>query len=388
MEFNLRHLRVFLSAARHSSITRAAEDCRLSQPAVTQAINKLENLLETDLFQRSAHGVFISGIGKVFARRIERALGLIDASFQVTAPRLQVTATAAQLRAFVAVCDCANFTLAARRLGIAQPTVHRAVSQLEKEALKPLLERTSTGIMPSRAGQGLARAADLMFAELAQAAMEIAELKGQESGRIVIGALPLSRAYILPSVVAGFRRTWPRIELQILDGPYDELVRELRRGAVDFLVGALRNPLPIEDLEQSALFNDSLTVMARKDHPLTSRRGLAVSDLRAFPWVVAARGTPTRRHFDRLFTEGGGSLPESVVESGSMIFARELLTLSDHLACVSSLQAEQEIAAGRIVALPYRLPDTSRPIGITTRTGWHPTASQQALLALLHQHDH
>lgn len=388
MEFNLRHLRVFLSASRNSSITKAAEECRLSQPAVTQAINKLEDLLETALFQRSAHGVFVSQVGKVFGRRVERALGLIDASFLATAPRLQVTATAAQLRAFVAVCDCANFTLAARRLGIAQPTVHRAVSQLEKEALKPLLERTSSGIVPSRSGQSLARAADLMFAELAQAAMEMSELKGRESGRIVIGAMPLSRAYILPLVVAAFRKDWPRIELQVLDGPYDELIRELRRGAVDFLVGALRNPLPIEDIEQSALFNDSLTVMARKDHPLAGRRGLIVDDLRSWPWVVAARGTPTRGHFDRLFKENGGQLPESVVESGSMIFARELLALSDHLACVSSLQAGREIAAGRIVALPFRLPDTSRPIGITTRTGWEPTASQKALLALLHRYDH
>ena len=383
MDHNLRHLRVLLAVASQGSISKAAHECGLSQPAVTQAINKLEEILSVALFERTPQGVFATPTGKALVRRVERALQLVDAAFLSVAPRLQLTATASQLRAFIAVSETGNFTLAARKLGIAQPTVHRAVSQMEKDALRPLLERTSLGILPTRAGQALARSAHLMFAELEQARMELAEALGKETGRIVIGAMPLSRIYLLPKTVARFRERWPRLQLRILDGPYGELIAGLRRGEVDFLIGALRHPPPIGDIEQLPLFEDSLTIVARAGHPLAGRSGITVDQLRQYPWAVAAAGTPTRAHFDRLFTEGGGTLPESIVESASLVFVRELLTLSDHLACVSSLQAGCEMASGQIVRIDFPLSGTSRPIGITTRKGWQPTATQQGLIDLL-----
>ena len=383
MNHNLRHLRVLLAVTSHGSISKAAEHCGLSQPAVTQAINKLEDMLGVTLFDRTPQGVFATQLGKLFSRRVERALQMLDVAVQPVAPRLQLTATASQLRAFIAVSETGNFTLAARKLDVAQPTVHRAVSQMEKEAMRPLLERTSSGILPTRAGQNLASAAHLMFAELEQGGMELADALGMESGRIVVGAMPLSRIFLLPKAVARFRERWRRLQLRVLDGPYDELVSGLRRGEIDFLVGALRNPPPIGDISQIPLFEDSLTIVARADHPLAGKNGISVDQLRQFPWAVAAAGTPTRMHFDRLFTKAGGNLPESIVESASLVFVRELLTVSDHLACVSSLQAEREVASGQIVRIDFPLTGTSRPIGITTRKDWQPTAMQQGLIDLL-----
>ena len=383
MDFNLRHLRLFLAVVRTGSITRAADECSLSQPAATQAIGKLERDMGSVLFERSSQGVFASQTGKLLARRVERAIAIFEDGCSIVAPRLRLTATSSQLRAFVAVAENGNFTLAARRLGIAQPTVHRAVTQVEAEATRPLLERTSTGIIATRAGQALARATHLTIAELQQAKMELAALAGSEAGRIVVGAMPLSRLHILPRAVATFRKRWPRIELFIKDGPYDELILGLRRGEIDFLIGALRDPQPIQDLEQIALFEDTLAIVARKDHPLASRKNLRVDDLRNWPWAVAANGTPTFTHFTRLFCADGGKLPESIVETGSLVFIGELLCASDHLACVSSLMVQREVAADRLVRLDIDLRGTNRAIGMTLRKGWEPTGTQRDLIACI-----
>jgi DNA-binding transcriptional LysR family regulator len=132
---------------------------------------------------------------------------------------------------------------------------------MEKDELRLLLERTSIGILPTRAGPMLANSAHLMFAELEQARMELTEDHGKETGRIVIGAMPLSRIYLLPETVARFRQRWPRMQLRILDGPCAEFVRGLRRGEIDFLIGALRVPPPIGDIVQLQLFEDSLTIV-------------------------------------------------------------------------------------------------------------------------------
>lgn len=380
---NLRHLRVFLAVVDSGSVTAAAEACHVSQPAVTQALHKLETATGLSLFRRSPHGLFVSEAGALLATRVRRAFAYLDPALSELAPRLRVTATAAQLQALIAVREAENFTLAARRLGIAQPTVHRAVIQLEREASRPLFERTSYGTVAGRAAVNLAQAARLAFAELAQAEADLAEAAAAEAGRIVVGAMPLSRSYLLPKAIARFRALRPRLPIQVLEGRYAELLAGLRRGEIDFLIGALRDPLPIDDVEQRLLFHDTVVVVAGKHHPLVGRPEIGIDDLTRFPWIVAQAGTPIRGHFEALFRQAGLEQPTSIVESGSLILMRELLDASDHLGCISYLQAQAEIDRGLLHALPLDLSHTSRPIGITTRKNWLPTNAQRQFMELL-----
>src|SRR5690606_13053375 len=110
----------------------------VSQPAVTQAVSKVERELGASLFSHTPQGLFATEAGTLMAHRIKRAFAYLDPALSNLSPRLKVTATAAQLNALIGVREAENFTLAARRLGIAQPTIHRAVRQLEQEAARPL----------------------------------------------------------------------------------------------------------------------------------------------------------------------------------------------------------------------------------------------------------
>jgi transposase-like protein len=116
MEHNLRHLRVVLAVVAHSFVTRAADECRVSQPAVTQALSKLERQIGGSLFKRTPQGLFANELGRIFARRVERAFAHLDPAIATIAARLRLTMTASQLRALIAVREAENFTLAARRL--------------------------------------------------------------------------------------------------------------------------------------------------------------------------------------------------------------------------------------------------------------------------------
>lgn len=381
MKASLRHLRVFLAVAEHGSITRAAEIGLVSQPAVTQAVAKLERAAGAALFRRTPQGLFPTEVGAALVRRVRRALDRLDPALDAVAPRLRLTATASQLQALIAMRETENFTLAARRLGIAQPTVHRAITQVEQEAGRTLFERTGRGMLATRPAQALALAARLAFAELDQAEADVAELTGREVGRIVVGAMPLSRSSVLPPAIARFRQLRPRLPILVHDGPYDELLAGLRRGEIDLLIGALRAPAPIGDVEQRELFRDDLVLVARRGHPLARGAAITPAALAAYPWVVARAGTPTRGHFDRLFA--GGPAPASLVESGSVILMRELIEASDHLGCVSRLQARAEIARGLLAILPFDMAGTARPIGLTLRAGWVPTRAQSEFIALL-----
>jgi len=376
---NLRHLRVFLAVAESGSVTRAADRCFVSQPAVTQAIAKLEAIAGAPLFNRTPQGFFPTEAGKVLERRASRAITILDAALGEIAPRLILTATRPQLATLIAASDTQNFSLAARRLGIAQPTAHRAVTQLEREAGKALFQRSAFGVVPTRGCAMLARQARLAFVELDQAEAELGDLAGQEVGEIVIGAMPLSRAHVLPHALGAFRAKRPNLPVKVLEGSYDELLGGLRRGEIDLLIGALRYPAPIDDIVQERLFDDTLVILAGERHPLLSG-GASLEELHDQPWLVPRRDTPARRQFDAMFADRGLPPPASIIETGSAILMREMVQDGRHLACISRAQAEGEISRGIVRVVDFAVPGPARPIGVTTRAGWHPTPAQALLL--------
>lgn len=383
MRFNLRHLRVLLAVVDTRSVTRAAELCHVSQPAVTQALSKIEATIGAPLFVRSQNGLFGNSLCDLLATRVRRAFSYLDPAFADFAPRLKVTATISQLEALIAVNEAENYTLAARRLGIAQPTVHRSVSQLEREAGRALFEKTAYGIMATRVAQSLAQAARLAFAELIQAEADLAEARSEEAGQIVVGSMPLSRSHILPTAIARFRQKRPGLPIRVMEGAYSELLAGLRRSEIDFLIGALREPEPIGDVKQSVLFHDTTVIVAGKDHPLVGRRDITADELAAYPWVVTMPGTPIRLHFDCLFEDCKVGPPQSIVESSSLILMRELLDRTHHLGFISGGQAQAEIDRALIAPLHFDLSHTRRPIGLTRRIGWLPTAAQGEFVAIL-----
>lgn len=378
---NLRHLRLLLSVAETGSLTHSASILNVSQPAVTQAIGKLERETGGRLFDRTRQGIFPTPRCEVLARRLRRAFDRLDPALTDVAPRLMLTATWAQLQSLVAVHEAENFTLAARRLGLAQPTVHRAISQLEQEAGQSLFERTAFGLLPTRQTRALVQAVMLAFAELDQADSDLSELDGGETGQIVVGSLPLSRSVLLPRALARFREQRPRYPVMVIDGRYDELLGNLRRGEVDLIIGALRQPAPIGDITQVKLFDDHLSVLARRDHPLAGKTGLTAKDLQECKWVVPRRGTPSREHFDALFAPIGQ--PESIIEAGSILLMRELLAESDHLGCISSVQAQAELSHQLLSELDVTANWPARPIGLTYRENWVPTKAQALLIDII-----
>ncbi len=382
MKWNLKHLRVFQEVARQGSVSRAADLCDLSQPAATQAIARLERGFPQPLFEHRRQGLSPTRAGLALLTRIDRALARLDAAATPISDQLMRRATHAQLQALVAVCETGSFSLAARRLGLAQPTVHRAVSYLEDAVPRPLFERQRTGLRATRACRALADAARLAFAELDQAEMEQAELAGRDAGQITLGALPLARASFLAPALLAFRATRPRIPLRIEDGPYDDLLSGLRRGRIDFLVGTLRDPLPVADIEQTPLFEDTPVLLVGPGHPLLSHPAPQLSDALRHPWVLDRPDTPARQMLDQILQDHPH--PASLIETGSMVLMHQLLRHSDHIGFASRLQADTGTGPGGLHVLHLAdLTGGARPIGLTTRRDWIPTRAQQALISAI-----
>jgi DNA-binding transcriptional LysR family regulator len=391
---NIRHLRAFREVARLQSVNKASKSVHLSQPAITQAIAKLEKQLAISLFDRHAQGMTLTGQGALFLKRVEAALNHLKEgarqSVQIglkngarTAVRFDRLVSGVQLRALIAVSNAGNFSLAARTLGISQPSVHRAARELEQLCGIELFRKIGQDIVLTRAAKALVKGAKLAKAELDQGFDEVSEWLGRRAGHIVIGAMPLVRSFVLPRAINTFMAEISGFQINTVDGPYDDLLSGLRHGDIDLLIGALRDPLPIEDVVQIPLFEEKLAIVGRFDHPLFAKSGFDLADLAALPWVVPRQGTPTRKIFDELFDVENGPRPDNVIEASSLILIRGLLLESDRLTIISPQQVHHEVQLNMLRLLPINMDTTSRAIGITTRRNWRPTRTQEDFIAHL-----
>lgn len=391
---NIRYLRCFLAVAECKSISRATEKVFLSQPAITQAISKLEAIVKVVLFDRKSDGMYITELGQVYAERVERAMqmlfdGVHDAmksagNSSLTQARHRFNLmTTTQLRALIAVAAARNFSVASRNINISQSSLHRSARDLETLLGISLLEKVSTGISPTKSALYLCRAAKLAFSEITQGQDEIQISQNKEVGEIKIGSMPFARTSILPGSIIDFCNRYPDFKVTVTDGPYADLLTHLREGDLDLLVGALRNPTPSEDVVQEELITSPLVIVARREHPLLNVATLSLPLLSKASWVVPMKNTPTRAIFDSLFTNQGTDIPERLVETSSQEVLKYLLKESDRLTVISTHQITHELANGQFKILPFAVTHGARPIGITTRKSWRPTTNQQQIIELL-----
>lgn len=385
-ELNLRHLRAVAETARLGSVSAASEAVHLSQPALTQGIAKVERLLEARLFVRRSDGMAATREGRLLARRIAAAGDLLAGGFDATGrarPGSEGRLTTAQVRAFLAFAGAGSFAGAAAASGIAQPTLHRAVGEVERLSGLDLYARAGRGVRLTAHGLAVARGMRRAVAELAAGISEVAGLSGREVGAIRIGAMPLARAALVPAAVDAFRARRPDIGVEIVDGAYPELSERLKDGELDFLVGALRGESADPALAEEPLFDDPLSIVARPGHPLARGGAAEPGRLADFPWIVARPDTPHHRQWRLLFEEAGIAPPANPILCGSVMAIRELLELGDYLALLSRDQVQRPLSVGHLVLLGRPIQATRRTIGLTTRADFRPTPLQGEMLDLV-----
>lgn len=388
-------LRCLAAVAAHGSTLRAAEAVFLSQPAVTRAVLELEKVCGIALFERGARGMVATLAGAHAAQRADMlfnhlAQGAAEAAARVKAGRRQAmpqrfagAVTSASLKALVAVAASGTEARAAQRLGVSQPAVHRSLRALEHLAGVELLHRSARGTRLTDGGEALLRRVKLAFAEARAMESDLAAWRGEIHGRVVVGALPLSVTLFLPQAVHAVRSRHPEIQVTVVDGTYESLMRQLHHADVDAIVGALR-PAP-SGVRQEMLFEDDLAVIARAGHPCLERQPPRLRDLAQWEWVVPLAGTPASAALRRAFAAEGLEPPSDVLQSNNAPFTRTLLRDTDRLALTSHGQALEDEHTGMFRRVPVALPGTTRPIGIAVRDTGTPSSDLAVVLQALRE---
>ncbi len=374
----IRQARTFLAAAKHSSITGAAKAINRSQTSVTKSLQDLERELGVELFDRTSKGVTLTAYGRALedaaneaAKAFDLAAGLVPPLLMKDSPGVsrffQMDVSDKWLDAFLATAEQQNLVRAANQLGVTTAAVSANLRKLEDTLNATLFERLPNATIPTTFARGLVRYVKLARSHLRHAGDELSGMKGEKTGRVSVGSLPFMRTLILPRAITMMRQSHPYIDVSTQEGRYDDLLAALRCGDIDLLVGALRGSAREADLIEEPLVEDELSIIVRQGHPLQAKSKLAWPDLLDYEWILPRRGTPTRELFEAAI--GGHSLtsPQHVVETSSTVLLRGLLVEADHVTVLSRHQIHYEEKHGMLAALPFALPETRRPIGVTRR---------------------
>lgn len=383
------HLLAFDTVATGGSMRHAANALHLTQPAITYAIHALERRLGTVLLTRGRGGSFLTQAGALFAKRAARSAAQLRAAISAATgldpdgeavSRHLRQLTDSQLRALVAIDAAQSFRAAAGALGIAEPSLHRPARDIELMLKVNLYRRTPAGLGLSPTGAELARRFLLVMAEIRAGIADVAGSAEAAEARIGIGVLPLAPKTQLIEVVESLLTTHPALRASVIEGSYDDLVRELRSGAIDVVFGALRAPSPFADLAERPILDDPYVVVCRQGHALVGRKGLKPVDIAGFGWVFPTPSLPRRKVLDGILA-AWGIVPKVQLETNSIGAIAASVMVSDRLSLWprSSVEAEPHFAA--LSVLDIVTPQAKRLVGLTHREDWLPTAIQTTFLA-------
>jgi DNA-binding transcriptional LysR family regulator len=383
---SLRQLRCFLLVEQEGSIGRAAEEMGITQPTASHAIGRLEKQVGAILLIRHADGTALSHTGELFAVRVLRFFDCLKQGISA----LQLTADLkpdsklrmVHLRAHVAIAECGTFTAAARSLGITGPALHRSARELETLLPRQLYKATKAGVGVNAVGEVFARQMRLALSELVQAREEIVHPRPSAPTPIAVGILPLLPKRWIAGVITRAKELHADSRIEIREGNYTVLLKELRWGAIDLIVGALQPSSSDADISQEPLFADPYVVVVRREHPLARLSLVEPEMLLEHDWVIPSYNLPRRAILEEFLS----TLPKRPEPAKIWLNTNSPGTTLAALAgtdCVTLMSRLQVLMDGLDLAiLPIAAPGSDRVVGISTRKDWLPTQRQQAFLQL------
>jgi len=383
---SFQQLTLFEAVGRIQSVRRASEQCNLSQPAVTQAISKLERQLGDQLLQRRASGSYLTDLGEIFHRRVVRFFEKFDAALSripISGGPAVLKSTSkrisrSQARGLIALVENGALDRAALALGVSQTSLQRTVRTLEQNVHKSLMCRTAAGISITPIGNEFGKSLKLALQEIEMGRREMEIARGSAKSRLTIGAMPLGGSVLLASALDELMSAYPDVEVKIVSGNSPELLESLGMGDVDFVVGLVKK-VDDSEFEYEALAETPYSIVCRRGHALLKKPRVKISDLLKHDWIIGTKGASRREAFETLFADSPG--PRAKIRTSSLPVIQHLLESSDRLTLMTSYELVFEGAD--LAELDFGPISPIPSIGITTRANWLPIQIQQDLMELI-----
>lgn len=282
------------------------------------------------------------------------------------------------LRAFAAVAQQGGFSAASREIGATQPTLSKAVKQLEEELGGPLLLRLGHGVALTELGEVVLRHARLMLAQREAMLAEIAARRGLLQGRLRLGLPTFGSAILFAPLVAAFRARYPGVAMELREQGSVSLQEAVLAGELDLAV-ALR-PAP-DTLHWHGVRDEPLVALLPQGHALAGQASLRLADLRESPFILFERGFALNDLIEHACRRRGFT-PREAARSGQPDFILALVAAGLGVALLPRLMVRGRLTGPVETALVAE-PDLRWQAGLVWRRDAPLSPAGEAWLALV-----
>ncbi|NIZ08611.1 LysR family transcriptional regulator [Pseudooceanicola sp. HF7] len=267
-----------------------------------------------------------------------------------------------QLRLLTAIARHGKLRLAADACGMTTPAASRMLADMEAQLETELFERKPKGMVPTPAGEVLARHARKLVHDVDKMAEEFAAQLDGQGGSVRVGAVTGGALAILIPALLDLKRVAPKVDVSLDVSSSSQLMLGLERGQYDFTLSRVGSHDYSRDFDILPAKTESILLMVRRSHPLADAGPVSLADLQDALWTMQDRGAPIRHALEIAFHEEGIDLPQSMIKTASVVAIMALLRDSDVIAVIT-----QEVA-DLLLSPPYcadlTLLETVRPIAI------------------------
>ena len=229
---------------------------------------------------------------------------------------------------FKKVAELQHITRASEELHVAQPSLSRTISRLEKELGVQLFERSGKNIILNSYGEILLKHTNRILQELKDIEQEIGDAAGERSRTVTLSLYAASK--LLPELVMAFKHDYPSIRLQIIQ---EDLTKNQPDGCDLTLFSSMQ---PCTQDQSASLIEEEILLALPESNPLSKRENLNLSEVAGEEFICLQQGKSLRTITD-TFCKIAGFEPSVVLESDSPETVRELIRAGIGISFIPSI---------------------------------------------------
>src|SRR5947209_1303315 len=265
-----------------------------------------------------------------------------------------------QLRYFVAVADEGNFSRAAAKVRVAQPSLSQQIRKLEAEIGQPLFDRLPRSVVLTEAGRCLLDYARQILASIGDAQRCVDELKGKIAGDVAVGAIPTIAPYVLPELVVTFQKHYPDVTLHIVEDVTEGIARRIEVGELDVALASTCQKSPTLRVEHFG--SEPLLALLPEGHPLAKQTEVSFDDLKSQRFLLLHEMHCLSQQVHHLL-ESRRLLPEIALAGSQLTTIAHMVAAGIGVSIVPHMMVKHQESPG-CVSLPFAPPVPERELNL------------------------
>ena len=185
--------------------------------------------------------------------------------------------TITQLNYVLAIAEHKNFTKAAEKCFVTQPTLSTQIQKLEDELDILIFDRSKKPIELTAIGQKIVHQARNIVNESDRIQDIVDQQKGFIGGEFKLGIIPTVMPTLLPMFLKAFIKKYPKVKLKIEEHTTEEIINRIHEGHLD--AGIAATPLENENIKERVLYYEPFVGYIPSDHRIANKKTLEVTDL-------------------------------------------------------------------------------------------------------------